>query len=190
MLSHVLDEHAELRLLQLHHAEALFTLTDANRKHLRRWLGWVDDTTSPYDTLDFIRGALEGFARGEQLPLTVWYRKKLAGTLTLFDIKPRHRTAEIGYWLGTAFEGRGLITRGVEALINHAFFEMGLNRLKIRASTQNHKSRAIPERLGFTLEGILRQEIWVGDRPQDLALYALLKQDWPMQKPRSKRGRS
>ncbi|MCX7783433.1 MAG: GNAT family N-acetyltransferase [Meiothermus sp.] len=189
MLSYFLDEHGELRLLQPHHAEALFALTDANRKHLRRWLPWVDDNTTLDDTKAFIQGTLEGFARGEQLPLTVWYRKKLAGTLTLFDIKPPHCTAEIGYWLGAAFEGKGLMTRSVEALINYAFFEMGLGRLEIRASTKNLKSRAIPERLGFTLEGILRQEVRLYGRPQDMALYALLKQDWPKQKPRSKRGR-
>ncbi len=188
MFSYLLDEHSELRLLLPHYAEALFALTNANRKHLRRFLPWVDANTTLEDTKVFIQGALEGFARGEQLPLTVWYRKKLAGTLTLFDIKPPHRTAEIGYWLGAAFEGKGLVTRGVEALINYAFFELGLNRLEIRASTKNLKSRAIPERLGFTLEGILRQEVWLHGKPQDMALYALLKQDWPKQKPRSKRG--
>uniref|UniRef100_UPI0026312906 GNAT family N-acetyltransferase n=1 Tax=uncultured Meiothermus sp. TaxID=157471 RepID=UPI0026312906 len=141
MFAHRLDEDSELRLLQAHHAEALFALTDANRKHLRRWLPWVDGNTTLDDTKNFIQGALEGLARGEQLPLTVWYRKKLVGSLTLFDIKPLHRTAEIGYWLGATFQGNGLITRGVEALINYAFFEMSLNRLEIRASTRNLRSR-------------------------------------------------
>ncbi|GIW35010.1 GNAT family N-acetyltransferase [Meiothermus sp.] len=188
MFSYLLDEHSELRLLLPHYAEALFALTDANRKHLRRWLPWVDDNSTFEDTKAYIQGALDGLARGEQLPLTVWHRGKLAGTLTLFNIVLPHRTAEIGYWLGAAFEGKGLMTRGVEALINYAFFEMGLGRLEIRAHTKNLRSRAIPERLGFMLEGILRQEVWLHGKPQDMALYALLKQDWPKQKPRSKRG--
>lgn len=188
MLTHWLDEQSELRMLQPHQAEALFALTNTNRKHLRRWLPWVDGNTTLEDTKAFIQGALEGLARGEQLPLTVWHQNKLAGTLTLFDIKPPHRTAEIGYWLGTAFEGRGLMTKAVSALIDYAFFELGLNRLEIRASTKNLKSRAIPERLGFVLEGVLRQEVWLYGKPQDMALYALLKQDWLKQKPRSKQG--
>jgi ribosomal-protein-serine acetyltransferase len=112
----------------------------------------------------------------------------LAGTLTLFDIKPSHRTAEIGYWLGADFEGKGLMTRGVKALINYAFFEMGLNRLEIRTNINNLKSRAIPERLGFTLEGVLGQEVRLHGKSQDMALYALLQQDWRKQKPRHKRG--
>lgn len=179
MLTYWLDEQSELRLLQPHQAEVLFALTDANRKHLRRWLPWVDGNTTVEDTKAFIQGALQGLASGEQLPLTIWHRNKLAGTLTLFDIKPLHRTAEIGYWLGRAFEGRGLMAKGVRALVNYAFSELELNRLEIRAATRNAKSRAIPERLGFTLEGILRQEVILHGRPQDMALYALLKQDWP-----------
>jgi ribosomal-protein-serine acetyltransferase len=57
----------------------------------------------------------------------------------------------MGEWLGAVFEWKGLMTRGVEALINYAFVEIGLNRLEIRAGTRNLKSCAIPERLGFTL---------------------------------------
>ena len=42
MLSYRLDELSELRLLQAHHAEALYALADRNRTHLRQWLTWVD----------------------------------------------------------------------------------------------------------------------------------------------------
>lgn len=50
--------------------------------------------------------------------------------LTLFNIKPPHRTAKMGYWLGAAFVGKELVIRGVETLTNYAFFEMGLGRLE------------------------------------------------------------
>lgn len=188
MLAHPLDEDSELRLLQLHQAEALLALINTNRKHLRRFLPWVDGITTIEDMKAFVQGALEELASGEQLPLTVWHQNQLAGTLTLHNIKASHRTAEIGYWLGTAFEGRGLMTQAVSALVVYAFRELNLNRLEIRASTKNLKSRAIPERLGFTLEGILRQEVVLYDKPQDMALYALLKQDWLPKKPRNKRS--
>jgi ribosomal-protein-serine acetyltransferase len=97
-------------------------------------------------------------------------------------------SAETGYWLGATFLGKGLITRGVEALINYAFFEIGQNRLEIRAGARNLKSCAIPERLVFTMEGVLRREVWLRDWLLDMTLYALLERDWPRQKPRSKRG--
>jgi len=55
MLTHQLDEQSELRLLQPHQAVALFALTDTNRKHLRRWLPWVDGNTTLKDTRVLIR---------------------------------------------------------------------------------------------------------------------------------------
>jgi RimJ/RimL family protein N-acetyltransferase len=134
------------------------------------------------DGTKFIQGTLEGRA-GEQLPLTVWCRKKLVGAPTLFDIKPLHRAAETGYWLSATFQGKALITRGVEALINYAFFAIGLNRWEIRAGARNLRSCAIPEGLGFTLEGVLRQEVWLQDWLLDMAVYALLERDWPKKNP-------
>jgi ribosomal-protein-serine acetyltransferase len=62
----------------------------------------------------------------------------------------------------------------VEALVDHAFDEWKLHRVQIRAATGNTKSRAIPERLGFEQEGILLEAERVGDRYQDLVLYARL----------------
>lgn len=188
MLAHRLDEDSELRLLQAHHAEALYALADRNRTHLRAWLTWVDSAHDVSFMLNFIRGRLEALAAGQGYSLSIWHKGGIAGVVGLYDLDQAARKAEIGYWLGQEFEGQGLMTRSVAALINYAFFEMGVGRLEIRASTKNLKSRAIPERLGFTLEGILRQEVWLHGKPQDMALYALLKQDWPKQKPRSKRG--
>ena len=53
-----------------------------------------------------------------------------------------------------------------------------LNRVEIRAAPENRRSRAIPERLGFTEEGTLRQAERVGERYLDSAVYAMLAEDW------------
>jgi ribosomal-protein-serine acetyltransferase len=66
------------------------------------------------------------------------------------------------------------MTRAVKALIDHAFGELGLHRVEIRAAAENRRSRAIPERLGFEQEGILREAERVGERYQDLVVYGLL----------------
>ena len=67
------------------------------------------------------------------------------------------------------------MTRSCRALIDHAFSTLGLHRVVIRCAVENHRSRAIPERLGFTLEGIERESQWLYDHFVDLAIYALLE---------------
>jgi ribosomal-protein-serine acetyltransferase len=89
-------------------------------------------------------------------------------------------TAEIGYWIDGAYEGRGLVTGAVIALIELGFRHVGVHRIAIRAGVDNVRSRAIPERLGFTLEGVLRGEGKgsAGHGFHDLALYSMLEDEW------------
>jgi len=64
-------------------------------------------------------------------------------------------------------------------LVDHAFGAWRLHRVEIRAGVENARSRAIPERLGFRREGVLREAERVGDRYVDQVVYAVLAGDWP-----------
>jgi ribosomal-protein-serine acetyltransferase len=72
------------------------------------------------------------------------------------------------------------VTEAVRALFDHAVRALKLNRIEIRAGVDNTRSRAIPARLGFKQEGILRQAERVGDRFVDHLVYAMLAEDWRM----------
>jgi ribosomal-protein-serine acetyltransferase len=67
----------------------------------------------------------------------------------------------------------------VQALIDVGFTELGLHRIEIRAGVENVRSRAIPERLGFTREGVLRGEGRGSGGFYDLVVYGLLEDEWP-----------
>ncbi|MDX2004987.1 MAG: GNAT family protein [Meiothermus sp.] len=176
MLAHRLDGDSELRLLQTHQAEALYALADRNRAHLREWLSWVDNAQDASFLRNFIRGRLEALARGQGFNLSVWHKGQVAGLVGLYDINGFK--AEVGYWLGREFGGLGLMTRSVEALLGYAFGELELRRVQIKAHVDNGRSRAIPERLGFRLEGVLVSDDQLHGKPCDNALYALARQQW------------
>ena len=89
-----------------------------------------------------------------------------------------HRSTELGYWLAESAQGRGTMTRAVSTLVDHAFSTWRLNRVAIRAAVDNRRSRAIPERLGFRREGVLRQVERVGGRFVDHVVYAILAEEW------------
>ncbi len=71
-----------------------------------------------------------------------------------------------------------LVTRSCVALIDYAIYELGLNSVEIDVATENTKSRAIPERLGFTQEGVLRDEMWLYDHHVDIVVYTILSKEW------------
>jgi ribosomal-protein-serine acetyltransferase len=173
------DDEIKLCLLEPQLAPDLFALVDANRKHLRRWLSWVDSNSQVEHTSHFIRARLMDFANGLGLGTAIFYRGQLVGTLGTAKMNPVDRVVELGYWISAEYEGRGIITRACRTILRYLFAERGFNRVQIRCATGNHRSCAIPERLGFTREGILRQEGRVGDGSYvDLAMYSLLAEEW------------
>ncbi len=178
MFRFIIQDDLELRLLEDRHAEELFTLTDGNREHLRTWLPWVDRTHSPADTLNFIKNGMQQFADNNGFQAGIWFRGQLAGGIGFHYMSWLNRKTEIGYWLGASFQGQGVMTRACRALIDYAFDELHLNRVEIRCATDNTRSRAIPERLGFKQEGVVRQAEWRGDHFGDLVVYSMLAGEW------------
>lgn len=87
--------------------------------------------------------------------------------------------AEIGYWIDSEHEGRGLVTRAVEALIGIGFDELRVHRIVIRCGVDNDRSCAIPERLGFTREGVERGGGLGSAGYYDHYVYSLLRDEWP-----------
>ncbi|AQQ52549.1 GNAT family N-acetyltransferase [Planococcus lenghuensis] len=178
MFTFSIDTQTELRLLETRHAPELFKLTDQSRQHIREWLPWVDMINSPADSGKFIDLALEQFRQNNGFQAGIWYRGELAGIIGLHQISWTNKSTTFGYWLGEQFQGQGLMTAACRAIIAYCFEELHLNRVEIRAAAENKKSQAIPERLGFTKEGRLRQAEWLHDRFADHYVYSLLKDEF------------
>jgi ribosomal-protein-serine acetyltransferase len=178
MFIYPVNDRIHLRLLTLQDADAVFQLTDTSRQYLREWLPWVDSTRSVDDTRRFIQFSLNQLAANNGFQVGVCYRGELVGCLGLHGIDWQHRLTSVGYWLGEPFQGRGIMTDAVRAVVNIAFDEYQLNRVEIRAAVDNRKSRAIPERLGFLAEGCVRQAEWLGDRYVDHVVYGMLREEW------------
>lgn len=178
MCIYKIDEVTELRLLGEQHAEDLFALTDENRAHLRQWLPWLDDNKTISGTQKFIKSAVEQFSKNNGFKTGIWFKNRLAGIINYHCIDWINKTTSIGYWLGASYQGNGLVTKACRYLVNHAFIELKLNRIEIRCAAGNKKSRAIPEKLGFIQEGIIRQAEWLYDHFVDHIVYGILASDW------------
>jgi ribosomal-protein-serine acetyltransferase len=174
MFSYKISAEIELRLLEERHAEQVFDLIVEDRERHPE----LDKNLSLDDVKKKIKRDLALFADNKGLNVGVWEQGILAGTVRYHEIDWSNKSTELGYSVGGAFEGRGLITKTCRVLIDYAFEELGLNRIAISCAVENQKSRAVAERLGFTQEGILRQSEWLQDRFTDMAVYGLLASEW------------
>jgi ribosomal-protein-serine acetyltransferase len=176
MFSYPLAPDAELRLLEPRHAEEQFTLIDGNREYLGRWLGWVADCQSADNRRASITRMQGDLADCGAFAAGIWTKGVLAGMIRLNPI--RHGCTSLGYWLGEAYQGKGLMTLGCRALINHAFANLGAHRIEIGTALENTRSQAIARRLGFTPEGIRRALYPLNGQHIDVQVFSLLAREW------------
>ena len=156
-------------------AVELFNMVDKNRESLAPWLGWVDYVKSPEDEFSVV----ESVAKNDTGKYFIVVDLKVVGMLGFVQEHKSKQTVEIGYWLDKDMNGRGIMTRAVKQLMKLAFEIWNANRVEIQAAVENIKSRAIPERLGFNQDGVLRQrEIVREGEIQDVVMYSKLKSEW------------
>jgi ribosomal-protein-serine acetyltransferase len=166
-----------LRLLEESDTEELYTVIEANRAHLARWMPWARAQTLA-DTSTFVERTRKQLANNEGFQAAVIQDDHIVGMVGFHAVSWEHRWTSIGYWLVESAQGRGTMTHAVGALVDHALEAWQLHRVEIRAGVGNTRSRAIPERLGFNQEGVMREAERVDERYVDLAVYAILDGDW------------
>jgi len=130
-------------------------------ENLRQWMPWAGgDKPTIEESEANVREAYARFLTREDLRLSLF----LKGTDTLVGSSGLHRMNwsvpkfEIGYWVRKRFEGKGYISEAVTGISGFAIRELGAKRIEIRCDALNERSAAIPRRLGFTLEGILKND--------------------------------
>ncbi len=166
-----------LRLFEYSDAEELHALIEANRERLARWLSWAAGQTYE-DTVGFIEKTVTQHAANNGFQAAIVCEGRIAGAVGFREGEWEEGSTSLGYWLGEAYEGRGTMTEAVRALTDHALNAWRLRRVEIRAATENRRSRAIPERLGFAEEGTLRKAELVGGRYLDSVVYSMLVANW------------
>lgn len=178
MIGIALEDGLELQLFHSDHAEALFALTVANREHLRVWLPWVDDITILDDSLDFIRYTRRAYTNMTGMHFAIVAAGQLCGAIGFNFIDQGAAKAEIGYWLAADAQGQGIMTRSVAALSTYGFAKLGLNTIEIACAQGNHRSRAIPLRLGFQHDRVREDAEWLHDRYVNWDIFVMQRHNW------------
>lgn len=173
-----IKDNLYLKLFNKNEAEELHKLIESNKDHLKNWLAWVDDMEDIENVKEFIEKTRQGFASEESITAGIWYENELVGVTGYNNIDWENKKANLGYWLDQDQQGKGIITSACKALVDNAFNNFNLNKVEIKCAEGNVKSRAIPERLGFVQEGVIRDSEWLYDHFVNHIQYGILADEW------------
>lgn len=152
-----------------------------NKAHLCPEMPWARGEALTFkERVNLLRNFRSRFDASEDFMFVMFDRETeaLIGATGLHTrIGPQ--ALEIGYWISEQREGQGLVSEAVQALAHVALVHMKALRLEIRCSEGNERSAAVPRRLGFHLDGILRMLPQDGDPPRDTMIWSLVAQEYP-----------
>ncbi|WP_124727805.1 GNAT family N-acetyltransferase [Staphylospora marina] len=148
---------------------------------LRPWMPWARKPPTPEETEARTREAYVRFLERTDLRFHLFEKetRRFVGSSGLHRINWSVPSFEIGYWCRKGFTGKGYITESVRALTVFAFELLHAARVEIRCDKRNVRSRKVAERLGYRLEGILRNhEVDVDGTLRDTCIYSMIPEDF------------
>lgn len=132
------------------------------------------------DARQWIDEALEA---AQQLPFAIVEnaKGKVAGSTRYLNIRPEHRSLEIGWtWLGQEWQRTGVNTEAKLLLLDYAFERLGCRRVEFKADGRNLRSQRALERIGAIREGQLRKHMIVQeDFSRDSVYFSVIDDEWP-----------
>ncbi len=147
---------------------------------LKKWLTWATHIPSVEECKERATTGLEAFKERRDLPFYIFTKdeQNFIGRAGLHHIDWSVPKFEIGYWIRTSCQHKGYATEAVRLLTKFVFHELNANRVEIRCDDNNLRSRAIPQKLAFRLEGILYNETLTPDgRLRNTMVFAKTRDD-------------
>jgi len=161
-------------------ADALFAAVQHSRQHLGPWLNWVQQTTKPEHSLQFIKYSQQAVENQESLALGIFFGNMVVGGVGMHQWNHLVKKAQIGYWIAKDYEGRGIVTASLKVFLDFLFQKAGLNKIEIHFSPSNKRSASVAEKLGARVEGIIRESTLRNGIIEDVVMAGILKTEWTM----------
>jgi RimJ/RimL family protein N-acetyltransferase len=161
-------------------ADQVFAAVDESRAHLRPWMAWVDDHVSVDNSRDWCTRCAANWLLRAELTVGVFAAAsgRFLGCVSLHDPDWDLRAFGIGYWLRASAVGQGYATEAVRMLVDLAVGPLAARRVELRCDARNEPSQRVAERVGFVLEGQLRNAFLTSDgQPGDELVFALTPDD-------------
>ena len=139
--------------------------------------------STPEHLRNYVQVAIDGNSGGTILPFIIFDKKykAYAGSTRFGLIDSVNKVLHIGWtWIGHKFQGTGLNVNMKFLMLQYAFETLEFEKVEFRIDERNKKSRRAVEKLGATLEGVLRKDKLMKDGfRRSTCCYGILKEEWP-----------
>ncbi len=179
-------ERLRLRRFRYHDARPLAEAVGHSLPELSRWLPWAQGLYGLAEARIFVRGSARSWRRGKAFDFSLRLREgsaEIVGGVGIWHTSRTEKSGEIGYWIRSDLTGMGLATEAAGGLLTLGFQDMGLHRILMRIAVGNRPSRRVAEKLGFSFEGVAREEILVRGQWMDHEVFSLLEREWERPRP-------
>jgi RimJ/RimL family protein N-acetyltransferase len=158
-------------------ADLFFEKIDRDRVWLSRFLTHMKDVTLEAER-EFLAGLETAWDNFESFDYALFESEtgKLVGGVGTAAINWKHHRVEIGYFVFSGYEGKGMAKEAVTA-IEQELFSLGFNRIEIRCNVENVRSRKLAETLGYTFEGIQREDAVENGSFRSTCVFSKLRSD-------------
>jgi len=155
-----------VRKIEIADAKLLFKMVQNNRARL---IDYFPVSTGAMHNIDstkaYIQDKIKQAEKKESFSFAIICPKESRpiGMLFIKSLDWRIPKAELAYYIDKEYEGKGIVSKALEWLVNYAFNELKINKLFLRVAPDNKGSKRVAEKNGFVVEGILRNDFKQGD---------------------------
>jgi RimJ/RimL family protein N-acetyltransferase len=175
------DDRLTLQRFTRRDAVTLDEAIKESLNELNQWLPWARLDYTSSDTTAFIRESIQAWKEERAWDYSIRLNddpRNHVGNISFWTVSKLGKIAEIGYWVRTGSTSRGVCTQAVRLLLEEMFNSHGYHKVVLRIAVGNDASDRVAEKLGFTREGVLREELLIRGNWVDHTLWSLLDREY------------
>jgi RimJ/RimL family protein N-acetyltransferase len=172
------DGNIIIRPCQPEDAAVICEGVQESMQEMLKWAPWCHPAYAISDCKSWLDSRDQMWSEGIEYDFVVFDAKDniFLGGCAIDQINRKHNFANLGYWVRTSQEGKGIATATVKLISRFGFETLGFTRLEIVAAVQNKASQRVAEKVGAVREGIHRNRHVVHDKIYDSVMYSLIPQ--------------
>ncbi len=162
-------------------ADAILEAVKVSLPELTKWLPWAHENYGRDEAVAYIRDSAQSWKEGRAYDFAIRSPDdpgRHLGNMSIWHVSRLGKVGEIGYWVRSDATSKGIATETTAAMLELGFGRLGMHKITLRIAVGNEASDRVAEKLGFTSEGVLREELKVNGAWLDHTLYSLLEHEF------------